>query len=261
MSHKARKRFGQNFLHDQGVISRIVRSIVPREGEHLVEIGPGQGAITKELLRAAGALDAVELDRDLIQPLTEMCADLGQLHLHSADALKFDFCSLVENEKPLRLVGNLPYNISTPIIFHLLKQSHCISDMHFMLQKEVVDRMAAEPGSKVYGRLTVMLQTLCSVESLFEIGPGAFKPAPKVNSALVRLVPYEKPPYAISDRAFFAQMVTAAFSQRRKTLRNSLRDLVDTETMTEAGIESSIRAERLTLEEFVTLSNLACKKH
>ncbi len=260
MTHKARKRFGQNFLHDSGVISRIVHAIAPREGEHLVEIGPGRGAITKELLRAAGKLEAVELDRDLIQPLAEMCANLGALHIFSADALKFDFCSLKEDDRPLRLVGNLPYNISTPIIFHLLKQSHCIGDMHFMLQKEVVERMAAEPGSKTYGRLTVMLQTLCEVESLFEIGPGAFKPAPKVNSALVRLIPFKNPPFAISDQAFFAQMVTAAFSQRRKTLRNGLRDLVDSETMEEAGINPSIRAERLTLKEFVTLANNACKK-
>ncbi|MES9904766.1 MAG: 16S rRNA (adenine(1518)-N(6)/adenine(1519)-N(6))-dimethyltransferase RsmA [Sedimenticola sp.] len=259
-AHRARKRFGQNFLHDTGVISRIIRSIAPREGEHLVEIGPGRGAITKALLKAAGELDAVELDRDLIQPLTEMCADLGRLNLHSADALKFDFCSLVRGDEPLRLVGNLPYNISTPIIFHLLKQSHCIGDMHFMLQKEVVERMAAAPGCKAYGRLTVMLQTMCEVESLFEIGPGAFKPAPKVNSALVRLTPYQKPPHSISDQAFFANMVTTAFSQRRKTLRNGLRDLVESETMVEVGIDPSIRAERLTLEQFVTLSNMACKK-
>lgn len=260
LNHRARKRFGQNFLHDPGVIYRIVSAIAPRAGEHLVEIGPGQGAITKELLRAAGRLEAVELDRDLIEPLAEMCADLGELQIYSADALKFDFCSLVKDQTPLRLVGNLPYNISTPIIFHLLKQSHCIHDMHFMLQKEVVERMAAEPGNKIYGRLTVMLQTLCEVESLFEIGPGAFKPAPKVDSALVRLIPYAEPPYPISDRTFFATMVTAAFSQRRKTLRNGLRDLVDTETMMEAGIDPSIRAERLTPKEFVHLANTACKK-
>ncbi|MEE9357438.1 16S rRNA (adenine(1518)-N(6)/adenine(1519)-N(6))-dimethyltransferase RsmA [Candidatus Vondammii sp. HM_W22] len=259
MTHKARKRFGQNFLHDPSIISRIVRSIAVKPADYLVEIGPGRGAITKELLALNKKLIAIELDRDLVHPLAEMCADLGELEIVNTDALKFDFCSLATENEPLRLIGNLPYNISTPILFHLLEHSYCVHDMHFMLQKEVVDRMAAEPGSKIYGRLTVMLQALCKIEHLFDIGPGAFKPAPKVNSSFVRLVPHRTPLYPVDDKVFFARMITAAFSQRRKTLRNSLRELAGTHLMEEAGIDPCLRAERLALEDFVKLSNLACK--
>ncbi len=254
-AHRARKRFGQNFLHDPGIIQRIVDSIKPKPDEYLVEIGPGQGAITKELLRAAGSMDAVELDRDLIAPLAEMCADIGELRIHSADVLKFDLCSLVPAGEQLRVVGNLPYNISTPILFHLLERSHCIRDMHFMLQKEVVLRMGAEPGNKQYGRLTVMLQAQCQVSHLFDIGPGAFKPAPKVDSAFVRLVPHSTPLHQIEDQKIFSQVVAQAFSQRRKTLRNSLRELIDAETMEGLGIDPGLRAERLEVEEFVRLAN------
>ncbi len=254
MSHQARKRFGQNFLHDAGIIYKIVASIAPRPGEHLVEIGPGQGAITRELLKAAGSLDAVELDRDLIQPLTRMCASLGNLRIHNADILKFDLCGLATPEQPLRVVGNLPYNISTPILFHLL-QTPCIKDMHFMLQKEVVQRMVAGPGSKRYGRLSVMLQARCQVTALFDIGPGAFHPAPKVDSAFVRMAPYTEPPEIIKDQQCFEQVVMQAFSQRRKTLRNSLRKLLDGETMQGLGIAPSLRAEQLDLADFVRLAN------
>ena len=201
MSHKARKRFGQNFLHDPGIIRRIVSSINPRPGDRLVEIGPGQGAITRELLQAAGHLDAIELDRDLIAPLAQSCGELGQLQIHCADALKFDFRGLADKGHKLRVVGNLPYNISTPLLFHLLEQADCIEDMHFMLQKEVVDRMAAQPGGKAYGKLSVMLQVQCEITPLFIIGPGAFKPAPKVDSALVRLQPHREPPSAAAPAA------------------------------------------------------------
>lgn len=259
MTHKARKRFGQNFLHDPYVVGRIVDSIAPQPNEHLVEIGPGQGAITKELLRAAGSMDAVELDRDLVTPLAEICADIGDLRVHSADILKFDLCSLAPAGSKLRVVGNLPYNISTPILFHLLDQSHCIQDMHFMLQKEVVTRMGASPGNKQYGRLSVMLQAQCKVTPLFEIGPGSFKPAPKVDSAFVRLEPHITPRVQIDDRRYFQQVVAQAFSQRRKTLRNSLRDLIGIETMEQLGIDPSLRAERLDVEEFAKLANAACK--
>ncbi len=255
MTHKARKRFGQNFLHDPGVIRRIVSAVAPSPGQRLVEIGPGQGAITKELLKVAGRLDAVELDRDLIVPLARMCGDLGELQIHCADALKFDFHQLVEEGQSLRVIGNLPYNISTPILFHLLDQLDCIQDMHFMLQKEVVDRMAAEAGSKAYGRLSVMLQLKCDVMPLFDIGPGAFKPAPKVSSAFVRLQPHPKPVVQIDDYAVFSQVVTQAFAQRRKTLRNSLRELIDADAMQALGIDPVIRAERLTLDEFAALAN------
>ncbi|MCW8906914.1 MAG: 16S rRNA (adenine(1518)-N(6)/adenine(1519)-N(6))-dimethyltransferase RsmA [Sedimenticola sp.] len=259
LPHKAKKRFGQNFLHDPMVIQRIIQVINPRSGEHLVEIGPGQGAITRELLRAAGKLDAIELDRDLLHQLATECGHLGELNIINADALRFDFCSLATDDRPLRLVGNLPYNISTPILFHLMGHAGCIRDMHFMLQKEVVDRMAAGPGSKTYGRLSVMMQAWCRIDPLFEIGPGAFKPAPKVDSAIVRLIPYDKAPYPVDDSAYFAGLVAAAFSQRRKTLRNSLRQLVSRETMEAAGIDPASRAERLSLEDFTRLSNLACK--
>jgi 16S rRNA (adenine1518-N6/adenine1519-N6)-dimethyltransferase len=253
--HRARKRFGQNFLHDPGIIQKIVNNISPKPGERLVEIGPGQGAITKELLRAAGSMDAVELDRDLIAPLAEMCGTVGELRIHSADILKFDLCGLVPDGEQLRVVGNLPYNISTPILFHLLERSHCIRDMHFMLQKEVVMRMGAEPGNKQYGRLSVMLQAQCDVTYLFDIGPGAFKPAPKVDSAFVRLVPHSTPRFHIEEPKLFSQVVAQAFSQRRKTLRNSLRDLVDAETMEGLGIDPGLRAEQLEVEEFVKLGN------
>ena len=255
MPHRARKRFGQNFLHDPGVIQRIVTAIAPRPGQHLVEIGPGRGAITRLLLEAAGRLDAVELDRDLIEPLTRECAGLGRLEIVSADALRFDFCGLAKAGERLRLVGNLPYNISTPLLFHLLGQKRCSEDMHFMLQKEVVERMAAEPGSKTFGRLSVMLQVHCEVIPLFDIGPGAFHPAPKVVSSLVRLLPWTEPPHAIADPDGFARLVNQAFSQRRKTLRNSLRDWLAPERMQQLGIDPGQRPERLDVTDFVRLAN------
>ena len=222
MQHKARKRFGQNFLHDAGVIRRVVGCIAPRPNQHLVEIGPGRGALTRELLATLGRLEAVELDRDLIGPLQASCAQLGELRVHSGDALRFDFCQLAQPGERLRLVGNLPYNISTPLLFHLLEQSYCIDDMHFMLQKEVVARMAAEPGGKDYGRLSVM------------------------------------PRFNIADPQVFAHLVNEAFSHRRKTLRNSLRDLLDSQQILALGIDPAERPERLALEAFVALANAAC---
>jgi 16S rRNA (adenine1518-N6/adenine1519-N6)-dimethyltransferase len=257
MSHQPRKRFGQHFLHDPGVIRRIVAAIGPQPGDRLVEIGPGAGAITFELLRAVGRLDAVELDRDLVEPLRERSRGIGELVVHGADALRFDFCALATGGAKVRLVGNLPYNISTPLLFHLLDQSHCIRDMHFMLQKEVVERMAAGPGGKDYGRLSVMLQARCTVIPLFAIGPGAFRPPPKVDSAIVRLVPLAQPP-DIADQAVFARLVAAAFAQRRKTLRNGLKGLLSAEAIAGLGIDPGARAEQLALDDFVRLANLAC---
>ncbi len=252
--HTPRKRFGQNFLHDQNVIGKIVAAINPHPGEHLVEIGPGQGALTCQLLPLVGEMDAVELDWDLIPLLEERCQPIGKLTIHSSDVLRFDFSSLVDDERPLRIVGNLPYNISTPLIFHLLGSATIIQDMHFMLQKEVVDRMAAAPNSRDYGRLSVMVQRFCRVERLLTIGPGAFNPPPKVDSSVVRLTPWEQPPVEIVDESLFAKIVTAAFSQRRKTLRNSLRSLVTAADFESAGIDPVRRAETLTLEEFATLT-------
>ena len=253
--HKAKKRFGQNFLHDQGVIHGIVAAIRPREGEHLVEIGPGMGAMTEPLLEGCKAMDAIELDRDLLPGLRVQFAVQGGLTLHNADALKFDFCSLAEDERPLRVVGNLPYNISTPLIFRLIEQSHCIQDMHFMLQQEVVNRLAAAPGGGDYGRLSIMVQYHCQVEKLFTVPPEAFDPPPKVHSAIVRLTPYDSPPVPAKDKKLLAQLVTQAFQQRRKTLRNNMKKLLDAETIEALGIDPGRRPETLSLEEFVKLAD------
>jgi len=259
MNHRARKRFGQNFLHDPGIVDKIVRAVAPGEDDHLVEIGPGQGAITEHLLAMAGRLDAIELDRYLVRILGQKYGDRKGFHLHSADALKFDFCSLTANGGKLRIVGNLPYNISTPLLFHLLEKASCLEDMHFMLQKEVVERMVAGPGSKTYGRLSVMLQARCQVRMLFTIGPGAFQPAPKVDSAFVRLIPREKPPIDINNPDVFAQVVSRAFSQRRKTLGNTLKTLMPPKMILECGIDPVVRAEQLSVEDFIRLSNALAK--
>ncbi len=256
MPHQPRKRFGQNFLHDPGVIQRIISAIHPRPGQHLVEIGPGQGALTRSLLNACGQLDVVELDRDLVAPLQQQLHDAGELRVHQADALRFDFCALqTKNGARLRVVGNLPYNISTPLLFHLMQQASCIEDMHFMLQKEVVQRMVASPGNKDYGRLTVMLAYYCESEMLFSVGPGAFFPAPKVDSAIIRLRPHRQPPVEVDDPAQLAKLVAQAFSQRRKTLRNNLREWLSAEAIADLDIDPGIRAERLDLAQFARLSN------
>ena len=259
MSHRPRKRFGQNFLHDQGVIERILSHIDPQPGQRLVEIGPGQGALTRGLLERTGELDAIELDRDLLQPLQRSCAPFGELRLHNADALKFDFRHLRSDDRRLRLVGNLPYNISTPLLFHLIGQSDAIEDMHFMLQKEVVDRMAAGPGSKTYGRLSVMLQVSCEVTSLFDIGPESFDPPPKVDSSVVRLRPRAVPLVGAADLQAFGELVTAAFRQRRKTLRNNLKGLLDAEQISAAGIYPGARTESLSLQELIRLQQAVDK--
>ncbi|MGD8712172.1 MAG: 16S rRNA (adenine(1518)-N(6)/adenine(1519)-N(6))-dimethyltransferase RsmA [Thiohalophilus sp.] len=255
MQHRPRKRFGQNFLHDPGVIQRIIDNIAPRPDDHLVEIGPGQGALTRPLLELAGNLEVVELDRDLIPLLRSQTAGLGELTIHSADALKFDFCALRQDEKKLRLVGNLPYNISTPLLFHLMEQLDCIRDMHFMLQKEVVERITAAPGSKAYGRLGIMLQYYCQAEQLFIVRPGAFNPPPRVESAIVRLVPHATPPVQVNNVKQLAWLVNRVFSQRRKMLRHSLKGVLDETSLTGLGIEPTLRPEQLDLEAFAKLAN------
>lgn len=254
--HRPRKRFGQNFLHDPTVIERIIRAIAPQPGQFLVEIGPGKGALTTALLPAVGKLHVVELDRDLIPLLREQCTDLGELEVHAADALRFDFCALAPSATRLRVVGNLPYNISTPLLFHLLSQIECIADMHFMLQKEVVARLAAKPGGGEYGRLSVMVQYRCRVEPLFTIPPGAFYPPPKVQSAFVRLLPHREPPVQVDDDRCLQKVVTSAFGQRRKTLRNALKGLLDSAQIQACGIDPEVRAERLDLQQFAALSNV-----
>jgi 16S rRNA (adenine1518-N6/adenine1519-N6)-dimethyltransferase len=254
LNHRPRKRFGQNFLHDPGIIQRIVAAIDPKPGDHIAEIGPGQGAITQHLIDACGAMDVIELDRDLVPLLEEQFAGT-KLRIHNADALKFDFCSLVARSEKLRLVGNLPYNISTPLLFHLLEQAHCISDLHVMLQKEVVDRIVAAPGSKTYGRLSVAVQARCHAQSLFTIGPGAFNPPPKVDSAILRITPDEDAIGRIRDPALLNQILSQAFSQRRKTLRNALKGVADAPILESLGIDASARAETVTVEAYVLLAN------
>lgn len=252
--HRPRKRFGQHFLHDPNVLRRIVAAIRPAPGDHVVEIGPGLGALTRPLLAAAGALDVVELDRDLLEPLRAHCAGVGALRIHQADALTFNFAALRGDGPLLRVTGNLPYNISTPLLFHLLAQIEHLHDLHFMLQKEVVDRMAAGPGEEAYGRLSVMLQYRCRVEPLFAVGPGAFRPPPKVWSAVVRLVPRETSPVAVWNEQRFAEVVRLAFAQRRKTLRNSLHGVLDAAQIRAAGVDPGVRPETLGLEAFAALS-------
>ncbi len=252
--HRARKRFGQNFLHDAGVIQRIVDTIDPRVGENIVEIGPGKGAITRPLLERAGALHVIELDRDLIVPLRDLVTQSQVLEIHNADALRFDF-SVLAADRPLRVVGNLPYNISTPLLFHLLDQIERIQDMHFMLQKEVVNRLAAQPGTGEWGRLGIMVQYHCRVTPLFNVRPGSFRPPPKVDSTVVRLVPHETPPVELEDISALARISARAFSQRRKTLRNALRDIVDASVMEGLGIDPQRRPETLSLQEFAQLAN------
>ena len=253
-SHTPKKSLGQNFLHDARYIERIVQAIDPRPGDRVVEIGPGQGALTLPLLRRHGALTVIEFDRDLVGPLAEMAAPVGQLEIIHRDVLQVDLTALAGGGR-IKLAGNLPYNISSPILFHALEHAAAIRDMVFMLQKEVVDRMGAAPGSKVYGRLSVMLQAYCQVQPLFVVPPGAFRPAPKVDSAVVRLVPRDPATIAIADRDRFAHVVRAAFGQRRKTLRNALRDVCTPEQFEVAGVSPDDRAEQVDVAGFVRLAN------
>ena len=255
MAHVARKRFGQHFLHDTAVIRRILDALAPKPGDRIVEIGPGQGALTLPLLERVGGLHAVELDRDLIPALRAAAQGKGMLHLHVADALSFDFSTLAPPVGKLRLVGNLPYNISTPLLFHVLAQKHVITDMLFMLQKEVVDRMAAQAGDPAYGRLSVTVAAQAAVETLFGVGPGAFRPPPQVESAVVRITP-RAPAYAIESAATFEQVVSAAFSQRRKTLANALRKQLSPAEIASLDIDPRLRPERITPAEYARIANL-----
>lgn len=254
--HAPRKRFGQNFLVSPGVVRRIVDAIHPLPGDPVVEIGPGLGALTEPLLEVLPVLHVVEIDRDLIARL-RLAHSPDRLVIHEGDALDFDFGALGDG---LRIVGNLPYNISTPLLFHLATFADRVRDMHFMLQKEVVDRMVAAPGSSEYGRLSVMLQYRFVMERLFVVPPGAFDPAPKVDSAIVRLAPKERSRLDAADPAMLALIVTAAFGQRRKMLRNNLRDFATADELEQAGIAPTARAEDQPLENFVRLANGLAKK-
>ena len=254
---RARKRFGQHFLHDPAVIARIVAAIALQPGDAAVEIGPGRGALTSQLLAAAGRLDAVEIDRDLAAELSARFAAQPHFTLHEQDALEMDWRSLaLLRGTRLRVVGNLPYNISTPLLFRLLRDAGSILDMHFMLQKEVVDRILAPPGSRTYGRLTVMLAPLARAVRVLEVGAGAFQPPPQVSSAMVRLTVEPSPP-EWARTPLYATLVTAAFGQRRKTLRNALGGLLDASQISALGIDPGARAEVLAPEQFGALARAA----
>lgn len=251
MRHIPRKRFGQNFLVDSQVVANIVYAINPQKNDRLVEIGPGLGALTRPLLQLLDHLYVVELDRDIVERLDREYPK-DKLTIYSADALKFDFFALGAD---LRVIGNLPYNISTPILFHLSKFAANIRDMHFMLQKEVVDRMVALPSSHDYGRLSVMLQYRFEMEQIFVVPPASFQPAPKVESAIVRMFPLRQPTHIAKNEESFAHIVSSAFSQRRKTLRNSLSGFLNPVDFTAINIDPGLRAENLSVAQFVAIAN------
>jgi 16S rRNA (adenine1518-N6/adenine1519-N6)-dimethyltransferase len=254
ISHLPRKRLGQHFLHDQQIIQRIIAVITSQPGKHLVEIGPGRGALTFPLLQQGCQLEVIELDFTLVQLLKQQTVNFEHFHIHHADVLKFDFNRLITTP-PLRICGNLPYNLATTLLFHLLHYVSHIQDMTFMLQKEVVERMVAVPGTAEYGRLSVMLQYYYQIEFLFAVAPHSFYPPPQVDSAMVRLVPYKNPPVMVINQRHFSYLVTQAFSQRRKTLRNSLTRLLDVREIQANGIDPQRRAETLQLLEFAKLAN------
>jgi 16S rRNA (adenine1518-N6/adenine1519-N6)-dimethyltransferase len=262
--HQPRKRFGQHFLHDAFIIEQMLTAISPQPYDHLVEIGPGLGALTIPLLRIASQinaqLEAIELDRDVIPKLQQQCYEFGAITIYQADALRFDFTALASSNKPLRIFGNLPYNISTPLLFHLLQQRTLIQDMHFMLQKEVVERIVAQPGTAHYGRLSIMIQYFCSAMALFEIPPTAFTPPPRVYSAVVRLIPYANLPIPANDFNLFSKVVTTAFTQRRKTLRNALKSLANSRQLQTVDELANLRPEQLSIADYVRVSNLLSEK-
>ena len=256
MHHQAKKRFGQNFLTDGNIIQRIVDSIKPEIDDTIIEIGPGLGAITRPMLERTGTLHVIELDRDVIPKLLFNCRNEGKPVVHEMDVLKFDFNEFrksIASQKKLRVIGNLPYNISTPVLFLLLKNRDDVQDMHFMLQKEVVERIAAQPGNRIYGRLSVMIQTYFKVTPLFLVPPTAFDPPPKVESAILRLVPDDSFSNRVKDHKAYEDLIRQSFSQRRKTLKNNLKDLCNTDQIIAAGINPSQRAEELSVDDFLKL--------
>ena len=248
-----RKRFGQNFLNDQDIIEKIIAILKPQKRDSIVEIGPGKGALTVPIIRFVEKIDVIEIDKNLVN-LLERTIDKKNLTIHESDALKFNYAQL--NHTNLRIIGNLPYNISTPLLFHLLSFKSIIKDMLFMLQKEVADRICAKYGTKQYGRLSVIMQYYCNVESILMIGPEAFYPKPKVNSTIIKITPRQKPKYQLFNEKCFETIVREAFSQRRKTLRNGLKNYLDEAHIQKLGIPSNERAENLEVKDFVALSNL-----
>lgn len=252
--HIARKRFGQNFLIDPQVIADIVNAVAPKRGDCVVEIGPGLGALTDPLLKRLDHLHVVEIDRDIISRLKKKYSS-DQLTIHAGDALDFDFSSLSDAESSLHIVGNLPYNISTPLLFHLAGFAHLVYDMHFMLQKEVVERMVAEPGTSDFGRLSVMLQYRFVMDWLLDVPPESFEPAPKVDSAVIRLIPRIPGEIVVKDESRFAALVSAAFAQRRKMLRNNFKGILDDAGFEKLNISPTARAEDLSVEDYVRIAN------
>ena len=249
-----KKRFGQNFLQDVNIINNIVSAINPKLGERIIEIGPGFGALTQRILPIVKSLDVIEIDKDLIPTLQTNCQSLGDLRIHQADALTVDFHQFAQNNKKLRIIGNLPYNISTPLLFHSLKFRDDITDMHFMLQKEVVERICATPTGKTYGRLSVMLQYHCQTERLFNVSPQCFRPEPKVKSAVIRLKPHLKLPLNLTQYEKFQEIVKQAFCQRRKTLYNSLKNIISRDQWQMINIDPTLRPERLTVKDFIQIT-------
>lgn len=260
MKHKHKKRFGQNFLNDKNIIEKIVKSISPSASDQLIEIGPGQGAITFPVLSISRSLTAIEIDNSLIPHLQKDKPENTELSIIESDALKVDLNKIYKDSASIRVFGNLPYNISTPLIFHLLKYKNIINDMHFMLQKEVIERIVAEPGSKTYGRLSIMVQYHCRAENLFLIGPNSFYPPPKVDSAFVRLTPYTSSPYDCVNYEIFSDIVRKCFNARRKTIRNSLKNDLSADQIEECKISPSARPETLAVSDFVTLANMISKQ-
>lgn len=255
LGHTARKRFGQNFLNDQSVIDNIVAAINPKPEDHIVEIGPGLGALTEPVAAKIDNMSVVELDRDLVERLQSHPILKDKLTIHQGDALQFDFSALAKPGQRLKVFGNLPYNISTPLMFHLFDQADLIENMHFMLQKEVVLRLCARPNTKAYGRLSVMAQYYCKMIPVIEVGPQCFVPPPKVDSAVIRLEPYRELPHPALDIKQLQHVVTQAFSMRRKTVRNSLKGTLTVEEMEAVGVDATFRAEQVSLKQYVDIAN------
>ncbi|CUX96498.1 16S rRNA (adenine(1518)-N(6)/adenine(1519)-N(6))-dimethyltransferase RsmA [Candidatus Doolittlea endobia] len=257
----ARKRFGQNFLHDSSIIEAVVAAIYPKPGQAIVEIGPGLGALTQPVVERVGEITVIELDRDLAFRLSRHPFLQSKVNIMQKDAMMVDFAALsAERRQLLRIFGNLPYNISTSLMFHLFRYTNAIHDMHFMLQKEVVNRLVAGPNSKTYGRLSVMAQYYCQIIPVLEVPPISFRPVPKIKSAVVRLVPYTTLPFPVKDLSKLAMLTRLAFNQRRKTLRNSLDNLFSAQQMEEQGIDATLRAENVSVEHYCCLANVLAKR-
>ncbi|HSX20362.1 MAG TPA: 16S rRNA (adenine(1518)-N(6)/adenine(1519)-N(6))-dimethyltransferase RsmA [Gammaproteobacteria bacterium] len=261
MTHHPRKRFGQNFLIDTHIIKQIVAAIHPVPKQNILEIGPGQGALTAELVASGATIDAVEIDRDLAQHLQQEFIQYKNFHLHCADILKFELAELAVERKThkLRVVGNLPYNISTPLLFKLFENVNNIQDMYFMLQREVAHRLTAHPNTKEYGRMSVMAQYYCTMQVILDVPPTAFSPQPKVHSCIVHFTPYIEPQIVVADHALLQDIVTHAFSQRRKTIANSLKDFISQEELIGLQLDPKLRAENLRLMDYSNITNYLAK--